>query len=220
MRNLVRRYVTVEQRKAESQGVTEDDVNEIKQDISAFRCELVEILKNSGMNTSTATGAGSGKRSLIQFNLFLSNWWQIAIGVIMRFFLTSYVFTLLELSFKLAVYYNVHIFSFFVQYTITYNHSLFFYFRLFTSHFQFSSNFNALYYIEGLGIPKMLLKLFHMLGSFCSWRKRYYRRDCFRPDIENISGQILKFCWLKICGKKSFIWLCWSRNICFWLKCL
>lgn len=60
MRNLVRRYVTVEQRKAESQGVTEDDVNEIKQDISAFRCELVEILKNSGMNTTSATGSGSG----------------------------------------------------------------------------------------------------------------------------------------------------------------
>ncbi|MPC85040.1 Transient receptor potential-gamma protein [Portunus trituberculatus] len=60
MRNLVRRYVTVEQRKAENQGVTEDDVNEIKQDISAFRCELVEILKNSGMNTSTATATGQG----------------------------------------------------------------------------------------------------------------------------------------------------------------
>ncbi|XP_075213272.1 transient receptor potential cation channel gamma isoform X4 [Lycorma delicatula] len=58
MRNLVRRYVTVEQRKAENEGVTEDDVNEIKQDISAFRCELIEILKNSGMNTSTAAGAG------------------------------------------------------------------------------------------------------------------------------------------------------------------
>lgn len=60
MRNLVRRYVTVEQRKAESQGVTEDDVNEIKQDISAFRCELVEILKNSGMdiNVSAAQNAG------------------------------------------------------------------------------------------------------------------------------------------------------------------
>ena len=39
MRNLVRRYVTQEQRKAESQGVTEDDVNEIKNDISAFRFE-------------------------------------------------------------------------------------------------------------------------------------------------------------------------------------
>nr|XP_031839730.1 transient receptor potential-gamma protein-like isoform X3 [Nomia melanderi] len=60
MRNLVRRYVTVEQRKAESEGVTEDDVNEIKQDISAFRYELIEILKNSGMNTSTASGAGTG----------------------------------------------------------------------------------------------------------------------------------------------------------------
>ncbi|XP_031341305.1 transient receptor potential-gamma protein isoform X1 [Photinus pyralis] len=61
MRNLVRRYVTVEQRKAENQGVTEDDVNEIKQDISAFRFELIEILKNSGMNTSTAqSGMGSG----------------------------------------------------------------------------------------------------------------------------------------------------------------
>lgn len=60
MRNLVRRYVTVEQRKAESQGVTEDDVNEIKQDISAFRCEIVEILKGSGMNTSNVTGQGAG----------------------------------------------------------------------------------------------------------------------------------------------------------------
>ncbi|PBC34293.1 Transient receptor potential-gamma protein [Apis cerana cerana] len=59
MRNLVRRYVTVEQRKAESEGVTEDDVNEIKQDISALRCELIEILKNSGMNTSTASGTGT-----------------------------------------------------------------------------------------------------------------------------------------------------------------
>lgn len=65
MRNLVRRYVTVQQRKAESQGVTEDDVNEIKQDISAFRCELVEILKNSGMNTATASGPGGagGKKN-------------------------------------------------------------------------------------------------------------------------------------------------------------
>lgn len=61
MRNLVRRYVTVEQRKAESQGVTEDDVNEIKQDISAFRCEIVEILKGSGMNTNIVSGQAGGK---------------------------------------------------------------------------------------------------------------------------------------------------------------
>lgn len=62
MRNLVRRYVTVQQRRAESGGVTEDDVNEIKQDVSAFRCELVEILRNSGMNTSTANAGAPGER--------------------------------------------------------------------------------------------------------------------------------------------------------------
>lgn len=72
MRNLVRRYVTVEQRKAESQGVTEDDVNEIKQDISAFRCEIVEILKGSGMNTSNVSGQGTGKYLANIFCLFES----------------------------------------------------------------------------------------------------------------------------------------------------
>ena len=56
MRNLVRRYVTQEQRKAENEGVTEDDVNEIKNDISAFRFELIEIMRASGMNTQSATG--------------------------------------------------------------------------------------------------------------------------------------------------------------------
>ncbi|KAF8781674.1 Transient receptor potential-gamma protein like [Argiope bruennichi] len=56
MRNLVRRYVTEEQRKADNQGVTEDDVNEIKQDISSFRYELTEILQNSGFNTSASKG--------------------------------------------------------------------------------------------------------------------------------------------------------------------
>ena len=64
MRNLVRRYVTQEQRKAENEGVTEDDVNEIKNDISAFRFELIEILRQSGMNTSSATGPG-GKHFII-----------------------------------------------------------------------------------------------------------------------------------------------------------
>merc|ERR1740131_162055 len=56
MRNLVRRYVTQEQRKAENEGVTEDDVNEIKNDISAFRFELIEIMRASGMNTENASG--------------------------------------------------------------------------------------------------------------------------------------------------------------------
>lgn len=63
MRNLVRRYVTKEQRNADNQGVTEDDVNEIKQDISAFRFELIEIMKNSGFNTSSASDQMQGGMS-------------------------------------------------------------------------------------------------------------------------------------------------------------
>lgn len=59
-RNLVRRYVTHQQRKAENEGVTEDDVNEIKNDISAFRFELVEILRSSGMNTAGASSSKVG----------------------------------------------------------------------------------------------------------------------------------------------------------------
>ncbi|XP_026671309.1 transient receptor potential-gamma protein isoform X2 [Ceratina calcarata] len=58
MRNLVRRYVTVEQRKAESEGVTEDDVNEIKQDISSLRCELLELLRRSSGIKITNGGDG------------------------------------------------------------------------------------------------------------------------------------------------------------------
>lgn len=60
MRNLVRRYITSEQRRADNQGVTEDDVNEIKQEISSFRYELLEVLKISGFNTSTASGQSQG----------------------------------------------------------------------------------------------------------------------------------------------------------------
>jgi len=71
MRNLVRRYVTTEQRQADNQGVTEDDVNEIKQDISAFRCELLEVLKNSGMNTGSVTGLTGGTHTLSLFPVLL-----------------------------------------------------------------------------------------------------------------------------------------------------
>ncbi|XP_013792678.1 transient receptor potential-gamma protein-like [Limulus polyphemus] len=60
MNNLVRRYITKEQRRADNEGVTEDDVNEIKQDISSFRYELMEILKTSGFNTTVAKGQTQG----------------------------------------------------------------------------------------------------------------------------------------------------------------
>ena len=54
MRDLVKRYIMHKQRGAHTDAVTEDDLNEIKQDISAFRYELLEILSNNGMKTPNA----------------------------------------------------------------------------------------------------------------------------------------------------------------------
>lgn len=51
MRLLVRRYVTAEQRKRDEVGVSEDDVMEIRQDISTLRYELIDILHQNGMKT-------------------------------------------------------------------------------------------------------------------------------------------------------------------------
>lgn len=54
MRSLVWRYVTAMHRKNEENEVTEDDINEVKSDISTFRFELIEILSKNGMNVSSA----------------------------------------------------------------------------------------------------------------------------------------------------------------------
>lgn len=51
MKLLVRRYVTAEQRKRDDYGVTEDDVMEIRQDISTMRYEMINILRENGMKT-------------------------------------------------------------------------------------------------------------------------------------------------------------------------
>lgn len=51
MKLLVRRYVCDEQRKRDDFGVTEDDVMEIRQDISSLKYELIDIFKTNGMKT-------------------------------------------------------------------------------------------------------------------------------------------------------------------------
>jgi len=48
---LIRRYVVNEQQKRDEFGITEDDVMEIRQDISTLRYEIVDILRNNGMST-------------------------------------------------------------------------------------------------------------------------------------------------------------------------
>lgn len=51
MQLLIRRYVVAEQQKRDDFGITEDDVMEIRQDISTLRYEIVDILRNNGMST-------------------------------------------------------------------------------------------------------------------------------------------------------------------------
>ncbi|KAF5403392.1 Transient receptor potential cation channel gamma isoform D [Paragonimus heterotremus] len=50
MRELTKRYIMKKLRTSESDTVGADDLNEIKGDISAFRFELLDILKANGMN--------------------------------------------------------------------------------------------------------------------------------------------------------------------------
>ncbi|XP_040069320.1 transient-receptor-potential-like protein isoform X1 [Ixodes scapularis] len=52
MKSLVWRYVTSEQSKNEQAPVTEDDVNELKQQITSFRYDLLDVLKDNGMKVT------------------------------------------------------------------------------------------------------------------------------------------------------------------------
>ncbi len=47
IKELVKRYIMRKQQRDLNAGVTEDDLNEIKQDIAGFRFELLEIFKNN-----------------------------------------------------------------------------------------------------------------------------------------------------------------------------
>lgn len=65
MRMLVRRYVTAEQRKRDDFGITEDDVMEIRQDISTLRYELIDILRTNGMKTPTVDPNDSNSKQTV-----------------------------------------------------------------------------------------------------------------------------------------------------------
>lgn len=63
MKLLIRRYVTAEQRRRDDFGITEDDIIEVRQDISSLRFELLEIFQNNNYNVpdiekKTAAAAG------------------------------------------------------------------------------------------------------------------------------------------------------------------
>lgn len=58
MHKLVTRYITMSQLCPENRTVNEDDINELKQDISALRCELIDILQQSGYSVNAYCNAG------------------------------------------------------------------------------------------------------------------------------------------------------------------
>ncbi|VDD82693.1 unnamed protein product [Mesocestoides corti] len=62
MRELVNRYLMHRQMDVDKHGVTEDDLNEIKGDISAFRFELFDILRDNGMKVNSTDHFRKGCR--------------------------------------------------------------------------------------------------------------------------------------------------------------
>lgn len=54
MRALVWRYISARHRQAEENPVTEDDINEVKGEISAMKCQVLEVLQRNGMDVSSA----------------------------------------------------------------------------------------------------------------------------------------------------------------------
>lgn len=62
MKLLIRRYVTAEQSKRDDFGITEDDIIEVRQDISSLRFELLDIFTNNNFDVpdieKKSAGAG------------------------------------------------------------------------------------------------------------------------------------------------------------------
>lgn len=54
IRSLVWRYVSAMQRRVDDSAVTEDDINEVKSDISSMRYEMLEVFERNGMDISSA----------------------------------------------------------------------------------------------------------------------------------------------------------------------
>lgn len=64
-------------RRQEMSQVTEDDVNEVKGDISTLRFELLDVFKNNGMDISTASKNTKGIKwsdDFLCFELFLADY--------------------------------------------------------------------------------------------------------------------------------------------------
>lgn len=74
MRSLVWRYVAAMHRKFEHNPVTEDDINEVKSDISTMRYEMLDIFENSGLDVSSANKKEKRRRTVPYLSLSPSSY--------------------------------------------------------------------------------------------------------------------------------------------------
>lgn len=73
MRSLVWRYVSAMHRKMEDSEVTEDDINEVKGEISAMRYELLEVFDRNGMDVSFTERKEKSTLKILGFCSYLSS---------------------------------------------------------------------------------------------------------------------------------------------------
>lgn len=71
VKELVKRYIIRQQQRDHSAGVTEDDLNEIKQDISSLRFELLDIFKNNGYKFETSSRNNGGNNFLLNNEIII-----------------------------------------------------------------------------------------------------------------------------------------------------
>lgn len=60
---LIRRYVTSEQRRRNDYSITEDDIVEVRQDISTLRYELLDIFHNNNYKINDIEKKMTGKQN-------------------------------------------------------------------------------------------------------------------------------------------------------------
>lgn len=70
MRALIWRYIVNAHSEHEMEPVTEDDVHELKSDLSSWRCELLDILHRNGMDIGGVDKKEKSKHSCVKTDIF------------------------------------------------------------------------------------------------------------------------------------------------------
>lgn len=70
MKALIWRYIVNAHSEHEMEPVTEDDVHELKTDLSSWRCELLDILHRNGMDIGSVDKKEKSKHSYINIATF------------------------------------------------------------------------------------------------------------------------------------------------------